>query len=179
MRYRVARQGVHGKTVGLCEPRQFNIIKATAEPGDQVHSAWPWFHGDAIAEHLRQVIRQRPAPGAVQGSHALEMSREVACRYEIGDDTLFERCMPQISQANGACENVNQRFRRDEISKPKARIQNFAEASGIEHPLIAIEALESRQGPADVAKFAVVIILNDPGARLAGPRQKGKPPRQR
>src|SRR5262249_37661732 len=107
------------------------------------------------------------------------MSREVACRYEIGDDTLFEHFMPQILQANGTCKNVNQRFRRDEISKPKARIQNFAEASGIEHPLIAIEAFESRQGPADVAKFAVVIVLKDPGARVAGPRQKGKPPRQR
>jgi len=97
MRHRAARQGLHSKAVGPCWLRQFNIVQATAKSGDQVHSAGPWFHGDAIAEHLRQVVRQRPAPCSVKGSHAFDVSREVACGHEIGDDTLLERWMPQIS----------------------------------------------------------------------------------
>ena len=125
----------------------------------------------------RDNVRQRPPPGSVEGSHAFEVPREVGCGNEIGDDPLLERCMPQMSQADGACESINQRFRCDEISKPKARIQHLAEASGIEHPPVVIEALESRQGVAHVTEFAVVIVLDDPGARAARPGQKGKAPR--
>jgi len=36
MRHRAARQGLHRKSRGLCELRQFNIVKAAAKSGEQV-----------------------------------------------------------------------------------------------------------------------------------------------
>src|SRR4051794_23648950 len=75
-------------------------------------------------------------------------------------------------------ERSHQLLRYDEVAKPQARKQNFAEASGVEHAFVAIDALECRQRPAHVAEFAVVIVLDDKGSRLARPRQQRKAPRQ-
>src|SRR5215475_854199 len=107
------------------------------------------------------------------------MAREVPGGHEIGNHALLQRCMTQMSQAIEACEPGNLRFRCDEISEAQTRIQDLAEGADIQNPLVAIETLQRRQWASDVAKFAVVIVLDDPGAAGAGPGQKGEPPRQR
>src|SRR5215475_6103814 len=124
-----------------------------------MHPAGLEIHGDLIAERRVQALRHRPAARRIKCTHALEMAREVTCGHEVGDDPLLERRMTEMAHALGASERDNERFRYDEISEPQARVQHLAEGPCVDNPLIAIETLERRQGAADVAKFAVVIVL--------------------
>lgn len=99
--------------------------------------------------------------------------------HEACDRALRERGSTRISPPVGLAEGLHQFRGNDEIAEPQTGKQHLAETSGVEHALIAIDALEGRQRAADIAEFAVVIILDDKGAIGAGPGQQREPPRQR
>ena len=69
-------------------------------------------------------------------------------------------------------------FGHDEIGKPQAGKQHLAEGAGIEHAPVAIQALQRRQRAADIAVFAVIIVLDDPGVVARRPIQQRQAPGQ-
>src|SRR5690242_19873515 len=107
------------------------------------------------------------------------MSGEMPFGHEGGDHALFERRGSAMVELTGAREGLNRFFRDDEVAKPQTWIQHLAEAAGIELSFVAIDAFQSRQRPAQIAEFAVVIILDNECAGTRGPRQQRYTPRQR
>src|SRR5215470_14608931 len=63
-------------------------------------------------------------------------------------------------------------MRNDEIAEPQTGKEHLAEGLGVHDALVAIDTLQSRQWTTDVTKFAVVVIFDDKGARVACPRQQ-------
>src|SRR5262245_35168630 len=94
--------------------------------------------------------------------------------HEGGDHALRKRRSPEVPAVVGADEGGNQLLRHDEIAEPETRKQHLAEAPCIEHPLIAIDALQGRQGTTHVTEFAIVIILDDKGTGFAGPGEEDR-----
>ena len=78
-----------------------------------------------------------------------------------------------------AGERGHEFLRQDQIARPQAGEQNFAETARIKNTIRTVEALQRRERTAGVAELAVVIVLHHVRARFARPGQKGKPPRQR
>ena len=64
--------------------------------------------------------------------------------------------------------------RHDEIPQAEAGTQHFAERAAIEDSPRVIQALERGERAAEIAKLAVVVVLDDPCSCLGGPRQQFK-----
>jgi hypothetical protein len=64
-------------------------------------------------------------------------------------------------------------------AEPQAGEEHLVEGADINHALGLVEALQGSERPAGVAVFAVVIVLDDPAARLARPGEQLEPPRHR
>ncbi len=69
------------------------------------------------------------------------------------------------------------RARDHREADPQAWEKHLVQGADVDHAGPLIQALQRGQWPSAVAKFAVVVVLDDPGARLGRPRQQFQPAR--
>src|SRR5262249_51479094 len=65
----------------------------------------------------------------------------------------------------------------NDVAEPQGREENLAEGADIDHARIGIESLQRSNGQALVSEFAVVVVFNDPGARVLRPLYQLQPAR--
>ena len=69
-----------------------------------------------------------------------------------------------VGEVAGGGERRDQVLGQHRVAEPQRRKQQFAEGAEIDHPAGAVEPLQRRQHPAGRLEFALVIVLDDPGA---------------
>ena len=69
------------------------------------------------------------------------MACEVSFAHEGSDHALFERRCAGAAVENCAAKRLNEFLGQDQITKPQAGKENFAEAARIEDAIRAVEAL--------------------------------------
>ncbi|MNH18065.1 hypothetical protein D3C79_777560 [compost metagenome] len=83
-----------------------------------------------------------------------------------------------VGQLLGNADRFAQRFGDDAVTQAQLRQQGLGEGPDIGHQAVAVEALQRVGGPAFVAEFAVVVVLDDDRAQLRGAREQGLPARR-
>ncbi len=109
------------------------------------------------------------APLLVQGAHLFQMAEEVAVVDEGGEDLLRQHRLAAGEQIGGIVKGRHRAGGHHHVAETQRRHHGFAEGAHVDHPILKIEAFQRRQHLAGVVKFAVVIILDDPGVILPGP----------
>src|SRR5262245_17554052 len=107
------------------------------------------------------------------------MPGEVALDHELRNDGLLQPRGAGVEGLARRGEPLDQTLGYDQIAKPQSREQHLAEAAGVEHDILAVEAFQRRQWSAGVMKLAVVVVFDDPSLRACGPSQQCQSPRQR
>lgn len=85
---------------------------------------------------------------------------------------LNQRVAAAIEFGMGAFQIANQRTRQHDIPQPQPRVESLTECSDIDDRRVGNQSLQRRNRLAGKAKFAVVIILDDPAAVLARQSQQ-------
>src|SRR5579862_8707099 len=97
---------------------------------------------------------------------------------EIAEGSLIQQwSMAHTDRLRGG-ESVHHSRRHDEVGETKRGKQNFVKGTGVDDHAGAIQSLEGGDGAALVAIFAVVVVLEDQGARTPGPFQQRQTPAQ-
>jgi hypothetical protein len=60
---------------------------------------------------------------------------------------------------------------RDEEADVQGRGQALAEGTDVDHPAVAVEALQGFERPGGVAELAVVVVFHNCGTRAGSPVQ--------
>ncbi|MNF99770.1 hypothetical protein D3C84_826850 [compost metagenome] len=133
---------------------------------------------DAFTQDFLQSARRRFPAFAVELAHALDMAREMPLGHKRGDDGLGQFRTTAEKGLADVFEAFDLRWRHHQVRKADPRKQHLAERAGVEHPSITVQAFQRGQGTADVAVFAVVIVLDNPGLLPAGPLKQFQSARQ-
>lgn len=100
------------------------------------------------------------------------MAREMAFPKEIADDRLRKLRAAVRCDARGLRAARDQRLRHDQVGQRQARVDDLREGAGVQHAVLPVQALQRRQRMPGIAVLAVVIVLDDPGLRILGPREQ-------
>ena len=118
------------------------------------------------------------APRGVERPHATDVGREVALGDEIGERRLVHGRHLLPGESHRRAERIDQRRRHDQIAGTERGEHRLAEGADVDHAPRRIQPLHRRDRPAGVAILAVVVILQDPCARLRRPCQERETPRE-
>ena len=114
-------------------------------------------------------LEQQPQPLGVDLAHAPEVAREVPGGDEVAQHRLLQQLAGDGGDRAGGRAAVHQVRRDDQVAEPQRGEEDLAEAAGEEHLRAAVEPLQGGNGPARVAKLAVVVVLEDRARRTSGP----------
>src|SRR5215469_5462884 len=119
-------------------------------------------HIDGYTQSLLKVFDKRAPPLPVEQSHPPDMPREMTLTKEVGEHGLEESRRPDVVDESDGKKAVDKIGWHDHVTKPQGGKQNLAERSDINHSRVAIQSLQRGNRVAFVAKFAVVVVLDNP-----------------
>src|SRR5262245_57291664 len=100
------------------------------------------------------------------------MARVVALDDEVGESGLIEQGRVLVRRSARGHQALLEVGRYDHEAQPEGREERLAEAGDIDHPPVDVQAVQTRDGASPVPELAVVVVLEDPGARPARPPEE-------
>ncbi len=153
-------------------PRDRPIVETGRQAADQMHARGRRRDRQALAHTVAQGCDQNRLALGVEGAHAADVGRQMTLADEIDQGRLGDRRGVGIDQRPDREEGVDQLLGHHHVADPQARKHDLAHGADVDHPAIAIEALEGRERPPGVAVLAVVVVLEHEAAGRARPLQE-------
>src|SRR5262249_3506174 len=95
--------------------------------------------------------------------------------HEVRDNHLIKQGRNRSKEFGVARKAIELGGGHDKIAQTETRTQDLAEGASVEDAISFIQALESGERVAAIAELAVVIVLDDPCARVGSPCQQFEP----
>src|SRR5579864_4139660 len=97
------------------------------------------------------------------------MAGKVAFVDEVGEHLLIKGRLAQVHDATHGDKTVDQIGWDDDVPEPQRRKKNLAESSDVHDSGILVEPLQRRDRQALITVFAVIVVFDDPRARVVRP----------
>ncbi|MCY1288591.1 hypothetical protein D9M70_376340 [compost metagenome] len=107
------------------------------------------------------------------------MPRKMALLKEICQRRLKQRWRAGIHAARHPSNTLDRALRHHRVREPQTGEHHLAERAAIEHAIMPVEALQGRQGSAQVAELAIVVVFDNPARRCLRPSQQRHAPCER
>ena len=129
----------------------------------------------AVAEMLRRARAAAPR-GARRSSRASGGcgARTRRSAMKSASASCSRNGAAAVGEELGARERLDEGARQDEIPDAQRRKHHLREGADVDHALAVVERLQRVERPAAEAVLAVVVVLEDVGARARRPREQAR-----